>query len=589
MGTTRKSLAIFWRVNMRWPGLFWGTAFLFSAGLIASRIVLPLIAAHTINKLVELNGQPHANYWDVFVPILITFGVVMVIARTITEGAFVLLSKLETKARPALQNRIFDMFMNQSMAFHANNFSGALVNQTNKFTGSYISLTDLLLINVLEFLVSIVVAIGVITFFTPVIGVAMLCWTIFFVWINMMLTKRRMYLSRIATKADSALTAHLADAVGNVSAIKAFGREEHEKQTHSIKAYDRANKKYISWIRATKNGFVFGLLIGFLQLTILGLSVWSVMEGKIDIGVFLLVQVYLTQIITLLWGLSGITRNIEQAVSDASEMTEILEEPLGVEDPRHPKPLTISKGAIGFNDITFAHDGNEDTLFSGFTLRVAAGEKIGLVGHSGSGKTSLTRLLLRFIDVDAGSITIDGQDIRKVAQADLRRYIAYVPQEPVLFHRSLRDNIAYGRPDATDEEVARAARLAHAEEFIHKLPKGYSTMVGERGVKLSGGQRQRIAIARAILKDAPILLLDEATSALDSESEKLIQDALKKLMKGRTTIVIAHRLSTIQKMDRIVVLHEGRIIEQGSHDELLKKDGTYADLWKHQSGGFIEE
>jgi ATP-binding cassette subfamily B protein len=211
------------------------------------------------------------------------------------------------------------------------------------------------------------------------------------------------------------------------------------------------------------------------------------------------------------------------------------------------------------------------------------------VGHSGSGKTTLTRLLLRFSDIEAGVIAIDGQDISKVTQKSLRESIAYVPQEPMLFHRSLRENIAYGKPEASFEEVHAAAEKANAIEFIEKLPEGFETTVGERGVKLSGGQRQRIAIARAILKDAPILVLDEATSALDSDSEKLIQDALSKLMKGRTSIVVAHRLSTISKLDRIIVLEDGQIDEQGSHEALLKQKGTYAKLWAHQSGGFIEE
>ncbi len=228
-------------------------------------------------------------------------------------------------------------------------------------------------------------------------------------------------------------------------------------------------------------------------------------------------------------------------------------------------------------------------LFCGFNLAIASGEKVGLVGHSGGGKSSVTRLLLRFMDIQGGQILIDDQDISKITQDDLRGHIAYVPQEPLLFHRSIAENIAYGKPDAKKSEVEQAAKLAHAHEFIKDLPSGYDTLVGERGVKLSGGQRQRVAIARAMLKDAPILVLDEATSALDSESEKLIQDALWKLMEGRTAIVIAHRLSTIQRMDRIVVLEDGEIVEQGSHKELLEKDGVYARLWAHQSGGFLED
>jgi ATP-binding cassette subfamily B protein len=252
--------------------------------------------------------------------------------------------------------------------------------------------------------------------------------------------------------------------------------------------------------------------------------------------------------------------------------------------------VRIKNGGIEFREVVFVHDGAEDALFDGLSISIKAGEKVGLVGHSGSGKTTFTRLLLRFSDIDGGEVLIDGQNIAQITQNDLRRAIAYVPQEPLLFHRTIRENIAYGKPDASAEEIETAARQANAHDFIVGLPIGYETLVGERGVKLSGGQRQRVAIARAILKDAPILVLDEATSSLDSESEALIQDALWKLMEGRTAIVVAHRLSTIQHMDRIVVLDNGVIIEQGSHHELLKrKNGTYAKLWQRQSGGFIEE
>jgi ATP-binding cassette subfamily B protein len=228
-------------------------------------------------------------------------------------------------------------------------------------------------------------------------------------------------------------------------------------------------------------------------------------------------------------------------------------------------------------------------LFEKLSLRIQSGEHIGLVGKSGGGKTTITKLLLRFLDIQNGSIKIDGQDIAQVTQESLRRKIAYVPQEPLLFHRSLAENISYGKPGADQKEIEKVARMAHAHEFIKDLAHGYDTLVGERGVKLSGGQRQRIAIARAMLKDAPILVLDEATSALDSESEVLIQDALWKLMEGRTAIVIAHRLSTIQKMDRIIVMDDGKIVEEGTHKELTAQKGVYASLWDHQTGGFIEE
>ena len=252
------------------------------------------------------------------------------------------------------------------------------------------------------------------------------------------------------------------------------------------------------------------------------------------------------------------------------------------------RKLEVTTGAVSFNGVRFGYTDStgEQTIFDDFNLIIPPGQKVGVIGPSGGGKTTLTRLLLRFEDIQGGSITIDGQDI---AQTSLRQAIAYVPQEPLLFHRTIRENIAYARPSASDADVTRAARLAHADDFIRDLANQYVTVVGERGIKLSGGQRQRIAIARAILKDAPILVLDEATSALDSESEAAIQGALTQLMKGRTTLVIAHRLSTIQRMDVIVVLDHGTIVETGSHAELLAQGGLYARLWKHQSGGFIEE
>jgi ATP-binding cassette subfamily B protein len=290
-----------------------------------------------------------------------------------------------------------------------------------------------------------------------------------------------------------------------------------------------------------------------------------------------------------LWSINEVIRNYNKVIGDAHEMVDILHLPASVRD-LYETDLVVSQGLIEIDDITFGHDDQHDEpLFEHFDLTVLPGEKVGLVGQSGSGKTTLTRLLLRFSDLGAGQIRIDGQDIAGVRQRSLRRQISYVPQEPLLFHRSLRENIAYGLPGATAEQVIDAARRAYALEFIESLPNGFDTLVGERGVKLSGGQRQRIAIARAILKDARILVLDEATSALDSESEVHIQRALAQAMAGRTTLVIAHRLSTIQAMDRILVMDTGRIIEQGSHRELLAAHGVYASLWAHQSGGFLSE
>jgi ATP-binding cassette subfamily B protein len=381
----------------------------------------------------------------------------------------------------------------------------------------------------------------------------------------------------------------LADMVTNVSTVKAFGREEYE--------YKKAQETINTWRDASfqlKWG-VLGATSAFSSMYALGATVAFIFAvlgaqyGIASVGTVYLIFIYALNINRQLWELNNITRTYNRVIGDAHEMTQILMKDYALIDHTSDE-LKTSSGKVVFDSVTFTHDdGKGEQVFSDFDLTIPAGQRVGLVGHSGSGKTTLTRILLRFSDIDKGMISIDNQDISRVTQKSLHEAIAYVAQEPMLFHRSLYENISYGKPDATKEQIIDAAKKAHAYEFIKNLPKGFETLVGERGVKLSGGQRQRIAIARAILKDAPILVLDEATSALDSESERLIQASLDVLMKDRTSIVIAHRLSTIAKLDRIVVLQDGTIVEDGTHSELLKKNGTYATLWKHQSGGFIED
>jgi len=589
MGTTRKTISIFWRESKRRPWHLAGVLTCWPIGVALQEMILPLVIAQTINKLVQ-NAQHSTNTWSEFTPYLALFLLVGIVGQAFVFWGLSLIIRLQTDVRKSLENRIFNWLLQQSLDFHNNSFSGALVNQANRFASGFVAITDILLNQAMETLVKFIVAVVVLLFLAPVIAFALVIWTIFFAWLNITLTRKRIKLSRIASKADTVLTAHLADSISNVGTIKAFAREDDEGAAYFAKSHDRAIKKFRAWRRAIRNGSITALMMTGLQFIVLVLSIYAVMQEHVQIGTLLLVQVYVTQLIVSLWSLSSITRGLEQNFSDAEEMTEILHRQPDVQDPENPQPFNVPHGEITMDHFDFSHsDTKDDPLFTDFTLHIKPGEKVGLVGQSGSGKTTLTKLLLRFADIDKGAILIDGQDISHVSQSDLRSHIAYVPQEPLLFHRTIRENIAYGNPAASDEAITTAATRAHAAEFIDKLPHGYDTMVGERGVKLSGGQRQRIAIARAILKDAPILVLDEATSALDSESERLIQDALKELIKGRTTIVIAHRLSTIQHMDRIVVLEKGAIKEQGSHDELLKRGGIYAQLWSHQSGGFIEE
>jgi ATP-binding cassette subfamily B protein len=393
------------------------------------------------------------------------------------------------------------------------------------------------------------------------------------------------------SEADNRDTGILADMVTNIIAVKSFATEQAEKSLfkkstdHSKQLLDKAGKAVF-----VRDMSVATITTGF-QIAAIIVAITAIVDNKADLALVFLILSYADTLVDQLWffGTATIT-NFDRCMGDAREGVLTLLTKPKITDASDPLPFASIRGDIVFKSVTFSHSDSDDAaLFKKLNIHIKPGEKIGLVGHSGGGKSTLTKLIMRLMDIDKGHILIDGQDISKVRQNDLRKYVSYVPQEPIMFHRSLAENIAYGAPVASQQEIEAAAKMANAHDFIISLPEGYDTLVGERGVKLSGGQRQRVAIARAMLKNAPILLLDEATSALDSESESLIQDALWKLIKHKTAIVIAHRLSTIQKMDRILVLENGEVVEEGSHNELIKNDGIYAELWSHQSGGFIEE
>jgi ATP-binding cassette subfamily B protein len=495
----------------------------------------------------------------------------------------------ESKMQSTVAVRILQHLTAKSLNYHADRMSGGTVSDTTKLIGAVERFWDTLIFTAVPIattIVSVCIALAFL-FWQFAIVLAILSAIIIFAIIKSQTSIAP--ISRQVAEKSSAMTAYLADVISNITTVKAFSRSDDELQeyTQRVKTWRATSLKEMKNVLIITGSF--GVMMTIMNISALVAAVIATEHHLAGIGVVYLVIIYTLNVVSQLWAVSGATRSYIRIIGDAGPMITTLDEPIELKDPASPKQLVVSKGEIIFNDVTFTHAENKNALFENFSLTIKPGERIGLVGRSGSGKTSLTRLLLRFNDLDSGTITIDGQAINSVTQNDLRSSIAYVAQEPVLFHRTLRENIAYGKPGATNKEIEQAAIQANSLDFIRTLPQGFDTIVGERGVKLSGGQRQRIAIARAILKNAPILVLDEATSALDSESEQLIQDALDKLMKNRTSIVIAHRLSTIAKLDKVVVLENGQIAEQGSHQTLLKNKGIYAKLWSHQSGGFIEE
>jgi ATP-binding cassette subfamily B protein len=463
------------------------------------------------------------------------------------------------------------------------------VSQVNKFVGAFERFADVMTWNVYRLIVMIVAACVVLAPKAPIVVVAILLLTSMYVPLVWLFRKRLTPLNRKWSEAETKKNGLLADSISNILAIKAFSNESKEIARYKKKSDAVYNHSIKTMTKNMNQELVTGAIQVTLYVSVIGFSIWLATTGRIAVGIIYLCLDYIRTILMRLWDLNGTFRAITRLFGDANDMTEIFMISPEIADSTDAKKFTVTKGDLSFDNVTFTYPEAKEALFHNFNLHIEHGQKVGLVGHSGSGKTSITKLTLRFMDIQSGNITIDGHNIADMKQSDLRDAISYVPQEPLLFHRSIAENISYGKHQATLEEIKTAAKKAHAHEFIVDLPEGYDTLVGERGVKLSGGQKQRIAIARTFLKNAPIIVLDEATSALDSESEVLIQDALLRLMEGKTAIVIAHRLSTIQRMDSVIVLAHGSIAEQGTHEALLSNKGIYADLWKHQSGGFIKE
>ena len=486
-----------------------------------------------------------------------------------------------------LRQNAYDYVIGHSYAFFSNTFSGSLVQRINRFMRSFERVTDRLFNEIIPLLVKVAGICIVLWYTQQVLTYAIIVWMLVFFGLSVLFSRWKIPYDVRTAEVESRASAALADSLSNHTTIQMFNRFSYESAIFGTANTAHTDALWKKWNVANVIDAVQALLNVGIEFVIfyVAIKLWG--TGMISVGTFVLIQIYIVGLMNNFWGWSRILRDLYESFADAKEIVEIMKLSHGIKDVANARPLEVSAGQIDFKNVRFHFNAGSGVL-NGIDLEIKAGERVAFIGPSGAGKSTLVRLLLRLYDLPEGTILVDGQNIAEVTQGSLREAVSFVPQDPILFHRSLKDNIKYGKTEATDEAMIEAAKLAHCHEFITALPYGYDTYVGERGIKLSGGERQRVAIARAILKNAPILVLDEATSSLDSHSEMLIQDALDVLMRGKTVIVIAHRLSTIRKMDRIVVLDHGKIIEEGTHDRLLADEGLYAKLWSLQSHGFIK-
>ncbi|MFA6163634.1 MAG: ABC transporter ATP-binding protein [Methylobacter sp.] len=490
-----------------------------------------------------------------------------------------------------LEKRCFEVLKKQKYVFFENSFSGSLIKQANRFSRSFEIIMDWFLFQFFMNILAIGIAFAIFYRQQPEFAGYFLVWVMLFVTWNVGYSIWKLHFDKAVAQADSGVGGVYSDAVSNIFIVKSFAMEASEQARINQASNLVYRKKKIAWTLMFISFALQGLMTFGIELLLVYLMIQKWKTGNFQVGEFVLFQSIMIMLIQRLWEFGRNFRNFFTALADASEMAEVFRQEDVEVDADNSQPMTIDNGAIGFNNICFTYNeenSRQTRLFENFSLNIKAGEKVALVGQSGSGKSSLTKLLFRFLDPQKGSISFDGLDAKTFTLNSLRQQISMVPQQPDLFHRSIRDNITLGA-DISEERLIDVAKKSHCLDFIEQLPQQFDTLVGERGVKLSGGERQRIAIARAFLENAPIVVLDEATSALDSLTEKKIQTAIFELIKHKTTLVIAHRLSTILTMDRIVVLEKGKIIEQGTHQQLLNKQGKYYAMWQHQSGDFLVE
>ena len=569
-----------------WRRQPWRLAFIMATFLVATLadVMTPLYSGRLVDA-VATGAASEATAWDAATAAFGALVVLALAAVVMRNIAFVGITDLTLKMMADISADAFHRVQRFSTDWHANSFAGSTVRKVTRGMWALDLLNDTILIALFPSLVMLVGSTLLLGWYWPMMGLVVAVGSLLFIAVTAALSLGYVApAARLANVWDTKVGGSLADAVSCNAVVKGFGAEAREEMLFADVVAKWRGRTRRTWMRGTVNGTTQGMMLLGLRAAVIGfvLLLWSREQAGAGDVAFVLTSFFVLQ--GYLRDIGVHIRNMQRSVNDMEELVDFENQPLGIEDRPGAGPIRIDKGGIAFDRVTFHYGNHRLPLYRDFSIRIKPGERVGLVGHSGSGKTTFVKLIQRLYDVTGGRILIDGQDISQVLQASLRSQIAIVQQEPILFHRSLAENIAYGRPSATQAEIEEAARQASAHGFISALPKDYGTLVGERGVKLSGGERQRVAIARAFLADAPILIFDEATSSLDSESEVLIQQAMERLMVGRTTLVIAHRLSTVRSLDRLLVFDRGRIAEEGSHDELIRLEGgIYRRLFERQA------
>lgn len=582
-----------WRVVFAFTFRYWANAKLVAVAIglaMCLATVTEIFVPYFAGRMIDALSLGEAGQHDALVAFgaMAALGLGMIVMRQIAFW-FMLIFTLNIMRKAALD--AFHRVQRFSTDWHANTFAGSVVRKITRGMWAFDTLNDVLLLMLLPSFVVLIGSMILMGAQWPILGLVMAVGSIAYIALSVALaTKLIAPAARLSNQWDTRIGGVLADAIGTNAVVKAFGAEAREDRRLAQVVDKWRSRTWRTWNFHNWSSAFQLTLLWLIRTSVTGTALWLWWTGAATTGDVVYVLTSYLVIHGYLRDIGQQVHQLQRAVNEMEELARLHDERLGIADAGDAKTIAISHGEIRFEDVTFQYAGHTTPLYDHLNVVIPGGQRLGLVGHSGSGKTTFVKLIQRLYDVTKGRVTIDEQDVAKATQQSLRAQVAIVPQEPVLFHRTLAENIAYAKPGASEAEIIRAAKLANAHGFISDLPKGYQTLVGERGVKLSGGERQRVALARAFLADAPILILDEATSSLDSESEALIQEAIERLMAGRTAIVIAHRLSTVRAMDRILVFNEGRIIEDGSHAELVaQSDGTYRRLFDRQTGAMLRE